>query len=118
VNGPYPCGRWSDIKIFRDRMKLDLSRNERVEADNGYKGEDPESCKTPGGFCAGIEKNHEERMRIRARHESVNGRMKNFKILQESYRHNLSNHGNVFRSIAVLVQLSIENGESLFGLDE
>ena len=50
VNGPYPCGAWSDIKIFRDRMKLDLSKNERVEADNGYTGEDPDTCKTPGGF--------------------------------------------------------------------
>ena len=38
TNGPYPAG-WSDLKIFRDKLKKKLKNGERVEADKGYRGE-------------------------------------------------------------------------------
>lgn len=41
VIGPFPCGAWPDISIFRFALKYLLDENERVEADDGYIGEDP-----------------------------------------------------------------------------
>ena len=49
--------------------------------------------------------------------EIVNGRMKNWEVLNEQYRHDLSGQGTVFRAIAVITQLSIQNGDSLFSVD-
>jgi hypothetical protein len=39
VNGPFPCGEWPDIKIFRKDLKGMLQFGEAVEADDGYRGE-------------------------------------------------------------------------------
>ena len=50
ISGPYECGIWTDIKIFRDALVHDLDSDERVEADKGYRGENPEFTKTPGGM--------------------------------------------------------------------
>lgn len=114
VNGPFECGLWSDIKIFRNSLKTFLDHGERVEADDGYIGDEPEFCKTPGGFSSRSDKQNQFRMRLRSRHETVNARLKNFGILQQTYRHDVIAHASVFRACAVLVQLSIESGEPLF----
>jgi hypothetical protein len=45
VNGPFKCGPWPDLSIFRINLKNLLLPREQVEADNGYRG-DP-SCRTP-----------------------------------------------------------------------
>jgi len=41
VLGPFPCGDWPDISIFWFGLKHMLEEFERVEADDGYTGEDP-----------------------------------------------------------------------------
>ena len=52
--------------------------------------------------------------RVQNRHETVNKRFKQFGIFKQSYRHDIGNHGDVFRSIAVILQIALENGEPLF----
>ena len=47
--GPFPPGDWIDVKIFCSTLKLRLGKNERVETDDGYIGEDPCVTKCPGG---------------------------------------------------------------------
>ena len=42
LNGPFPRGRWNDIKIFQNSLMSHLSVRERVEADDGYIGEIPQ----------------------------------------------------------------------------
>lgn len=116
INGPFPCGLWPDLKIFRSCLKTFLDDNERVEVDNGYLGDDPISCKAPGGMSSMVDERYKARSRIRARHETVNARLKNFSILKQAYRHSLVDHSYVFRAAAVLLQLSIENEEPLFSL--
>jgi hypothetical protein len=39
VHGPFLCGKWPDIAIFRHAMIHFLDDGERVEADLGYRGE-------------------------------------------------------------------------------
>jgi hypothetical protein len=34
-----------------------------------------------------------------------------------TYRHDLTKHGSLFRAVAVIVQVTIENGEPLFAVD-
>ena len=48
VIGPFPCGDRPDIEIFRFALKPMLGDCERVEADDGYVGEDPLNIKVPG----------------------------------------------------------------------
>jgi DDE superfamily endonuclease len=114
TNGPFECGTWNDIKIFRNLLMGKLVRNEFVEADKGYRGQ-RDKIRLPGDWENLAEK--EFKSRARARQETVNRRFKQFKILKSVYRHDLEKHQDVFRSIVVLTQLGIESGETLFVVD-
>jgi hypothetical protein len=114
LNGPFPCGQMNDMQIFRDfGMKDALEEGERVEADDGYAALDPEYVKTRSSPLHSIEM-RDVRNSIRARHETVNKRLKQWGVLREVFRHDSSKHSMCFRAVAVLTQLSIENGEPLF----
>ncbi|KAL7573669.1 hypothetical protein ACA910_008356 [Epithemia clementina (nom. ined.)] len=52
--------------------------------------------------------------RARARHETLNERIKNFKILLETYRHNVEKHKAAFEAVCVMVQYQLNNGAPLF----
>jgi hypothetical protein len=71
-HGPFPAGM-SDLKIFRIKLKTILGPLEKVIADKGYRGD--EKVDTP---LTAKSKLHKDGMSIaRARHETVNGRLKN-----------------------------------------
>ena len=55
--------------------------------------------------------------RVRSRHETFNGRLKNWGILSQVFRHDIFLRGPVFRACAVLTQLMVENGEPLFAVE-
>jgi hypothetical protein len=116
IHGPFPCGDWPDIEIFRLSLVHQLDRLERVEADDGYKGEDPEYIKTPSGVVHPQEQ-LKLRSRVRSRHETVNKRFKQFRCLSGTFRHDIAFHGKCFRAVAILTQLSIENGHPLFPIE-
>ena len=93
-----------------------LDPNERVEADNGYRGHEDKIK------CPNNPSNHPENLamqaRVRSRHETFNGRLKNWGILSQVFRHdNISLHGTVFHACAVITQLMVENGEPLFAVE-
>ena len=113
VNGPYECGKWPDIKIFRDSLIFHLDENERVEADDGYIGEAPAKVKCPKSF---VNEKACEKMQANARNrqETVNERFKKWQILRQTYRHNILKHGDVFSTIVIMTQMSINRGEKLF----
>ena len=90
-----------------------LGDNEHVEADSGYAALDPEFMKTPRGFTRRYERK-EIQNKFRACHKTVNKRFKQWVFLKNIFRHDLSHHSSVFRSISVLTQLSISFGEPLF----
>ena len=94
-----------------------LGDGERVEADDGYVGEAPVHVKCPKSVTNPVE-TEAMQQRVRSRQETVNKRFKNWKILAEKFRgKDLGVHGDIFRAIVVLTQLSIENGEPLFSVD-
>ena len=52
--------------------------------------------------------------RVRVRYETLNGRLKNWGILSQVFRHDIRRHRDDFRACAVITQLTIEHGEPLF----
>jgi hypothetical protein len=115
IQGPYPAGKYNDIAIFNHCLANFLDPGERVEADKGYRGH-PDKIKCPDN-AANPRENLAMQARVRSRHETLNGRLKNWGILAQVYRHDISKHGDVFRACAVITQLMIQNGEPLFSVE-
>ena len=118
VMGSFPCGDWPNINIFRYSLKWMLGVGERVEADDGYRGEDPLKAKVP----ASMVHNQDDvflkmRSYVRRRQETVNKRMKQFKVLFTVFRGDITFHGSCFRAVAVLTQLKIDHGVKLFDVE-
>jgi hypothetical protein len=112
INGPFP-GATHDITMFRNSLLSHLDPGERVEADDGYIGEAPNYVKCPRSFTNPIETTRMQTW-VRSRQETVNARFKDWGCLGQKFRHHLVKHSTCFRSVAVLTQLSIEEGEKLF----
>ena len=86
IAGPYFPGDWNDILIFRQESMENLEENERVEADDGYLGEDQEKCR-----CAGSPGNigNEERQamsrQVQGRIEIFNKNFTHWKCLDRKF---------------------------------
>jgi hypothetical protein len=52
--------------------------------------------------------------RVRARHETFNGRLKAYKSLSDTFHHNPDNHKHLFEAICVTVQYVMDNGGKIF----
>ena len=115
IQGPYPAGKYTDIKIFNKVLRNFLELGERVEADEVYRGH-PDKIKCPGNDANPAE-NRGMQGRARAHHKTLNGRLKNWGILSQVFRHHIMTHGDVFRACAVVTQLTDENGEPLFEVE-
>ena len=116
INGPFPAGSYHDITIFRQRLKHKLAYEapgEKVEADNGYRGE-PFFIDTPNVLHSGTVEEKEMKTVARSRHETVNRRLTHFNVLYKKYRHHISKHQMCFYAVATICQVSIENGSPLF----
>ena len=109
MNGPFPCGEFNDIKIFKHGLKKKLDDGEMVEADGIYRN--VHGVRSKGDFASKSDKR--AKGKARARHKTGNGRLKCFRCLKETWRHPLAKHKYAFEAVVVIVQLSIESGESL-----
>lgn len=91
-------------------MELALVNDEHVIADGGYKHL---RCRHPVGL---EDLERKQYGIVRARHETVNRRFKQFFVLEHRFRHNVSLHSICFHAVANVTQLIIENGHPLFNL--
>lgn len=108
VNGAYPCGEWPDLRIARDAYIYNLDPNELTLADKGYPDQQY--------FITPTEENGNRHKEIMARHETVNKRLKQFKVLRERFRHNLQKHPRCFYAVANITEILIENGYPLYSI--
>jgi len=112
IQGPYPAGSFNDVKIFNKVLHHWLDPGKRVEAGNGYVS-CADKVKCPDNPC-----NHpaNERMQscVHSRHERINECFKSWGILSQVYCNDITHHGEVFRVIAIIMQLTIENRSPLF----
>ena len=116
INGPFPCGFNPDIHIFCSKLIHMLEEGEMVEADRGYRGE-PTKVRIPVDYMS----NHQRRQKnhARARQEMVNRPFKQFGALSQHFHHrvtmnDMKKHKVVFYAIAVITQISINNGAKFF----
>jgi hypothetical protein len=116
INEPHEPGIWNDLVIFRNALLTELDEGERVEADDGYRGESPRYVKCPASI--GSRKEMETAAAfVRRRHETINQRFKQWGVLKQVYRGDGTKHGTSFRVCAIITQLAIQNGEKLFQVD-
>lgn len=92
------------MKIFRHCLKHYLGKNERVEADDGYMGDDPRLVKTPRGIRY---QEIDKKNFFFARNDA---RARQFHVLSDVFHHDVEKHSSCFRACAVLTQLSLELG--------
>lgn len=113
IHGSFPCGEWPDLRIAHDALIYCLDPGELYVADAGY-GDGNQYSLTPNGLH---NFDQWQMATVRARHETVNKRFKQWGALKRVFRHDLQLHSNVFRAIANITQLSIRNGEPLFDVE-
>jgi hypothetical protein len=116
LNGGH-IGGTHDLVMFRDpetgELKEHLLENpgRMVIADRGYSTGKPDEI---GMFalpnCADSKELAHFKSRARCRHETLNGRLKNFKCLQDTFRHGMDNHKTCFEAVCVIVQYQMDNG--------
>ena len=94
-------------------MLCELEEGEKVEADLGYRGES-RHVNEANMFLTSQGK-HQKSL-VQSQHETINKRFKQWNCLHQIFRHHVSKHGPVFRAVAVITQLALENGELLFGV--
>jgi hypothetical protein len=113
INGPFPCGSWPDLRIARYALVDVLDSGEYYLADGGYRDGNQYSV-TPTGLHLFDDRQNSV---VRARHETLNKRYKDWGALRQLYRHDRVSHAKVFRAIANIVQVTIMNGEPLFEVE-
>jgi hypothetical protein len=117
IYGPH-VGSKHDLAIFREKLKDMLDENEMVEADAGYAYRGAASdgiIRSRDDYNTKEEK--QEKSEVRARHETCNRRFKVWGILKQQFRNDRKKHQLVFYAIAVMTQMSIDNGDVLFGCE-
>lgn len=97
--------------IFRKGLKQKLLlAGEKTQADGGYPGE-----KATVNMPNESDTNQLRKLKkqVRARHEHVNRRFKQFECLQQRFRHPLYKHKSCFLAVVVITQIAMENNEPL-----
>jgi len=107
--GPF-MGAEPDQKIFRYRLKDLLLPSEKVIGDKGYRGDS--SAVTP--FDAKNAQHEESMAVLRARHASINRRLKHWGALEQKWRDSVNKHVWAFKFAIVMSQILHENGRSAF----
>ena len=112
-SGPHLPGLFNDIQIFRMGLKAKLEEvGEKCEADGGYRGEKG-TIRHPYVFIS--KDDLLAKKRARARHETVNRRVKQYDCLTKTFRHKeVAKHKHMFRACVVLTQISFNLGDKPF----
>ena len=116
INGPFPAGH-NDMKMFKNDNGLmeKIPAGRKAIGDEGYVGA-PDHVATRNPFDSDAVKRFKKR--VKARHETFNGRLKDFGILEQRFRgqgaSRVEKHKAVFEACCVLVQYQMDNGHPLF----
>jgi hypothetical protein len=113
INGPYPAGT-PDIVIYKDKLGQLIPADKLVLGDKGYIG--PANCSIP--YWTDPYPLREFKRGHRARMEQYNGRLKNFRILEDVFRSKgagrLEKHKTVFWAVNAIVITQLKSGFPLF----
>jgi DDE superfamily endonuclease len=115
VNGPFPAGE-NDISIFKNRgLREMVPEGSWAIAYNGYHGLLTNSkIRTSSSLDA--EAVRRLKSGAKARHESFNGKLKNFAVVLDRWCHKINKHAIAFKAVCVICQYQMENGSPLWGV--
>lgn len=103
MHGPFPAGEWTDARIVRDALTGFLCSDENYVADAGYRGCD--GAITPTGYNT----NRDRQCSVfRARHETINRKLKEFGCIAQRSRHTPDQHGVMFQAVVNLVNMKLK----------
>lgn len=107
-NGGYPCGTYPDLLLARQAYIHGVDEGELTLADKGYND--------TKYFLLPNQSNCSQHKYIMSRHETVNKRLRQFKVLYVPFRHSLKKHTICFNAVANITELIIENEAALFSV--
>lgn len=117
ISGGVPCGANPDLSMVRQALLPLLEPGERIAADEGYPGEFQIIVKLPA-TCAANCRHNWRLKQMGARHETVNKRLKEFRILSSGmFRGNHDSLAEVFQAVAQIVQVKLRR-EPLYDIKE
>ena len=105
------------MTIMREVLLDKVCVGKLVIADRGYRTSrlgEMEKMATPNDLDDRLVANFKSRQR--ARHETFNGRLKQFRCLSDTFRHGMAKHQWATEAVAVTIQFQINNGLPLFKL--
>ena len=103
--------------IFCKGLENHLDPNKLVHANCGYWNYEGDVPRFILLSTAPTEALYESNKKIRAHHESINGRFKRFRAISGPFRHGVEKHGVCFRAVATLVQLMLRHDDPVFPID-
>ena len=116
ISGPHK-GLENNKTIFKSGLFQKIPDGKLVVADRGYSAQTDTAeyrAKMSIPNLCDSKETHNFKSRVRARHESFNGRIKFFRSLYDTYHHSHDKHVDVFEAVAVMVQYQMDNGSPLF----
>lgn len=115
INGPFRGGEHDKV-IYTKGLQEKIPQGKKIIADRVYggKAQPDDNIKLALPNACDDKQLANFKSRVRARHESFNGRLKMFKCLSDTYRHNSDKHKYVFFAVAVMVQYQMDNGSPMF----
>jgi hypothetical protein len=122
ISGPFKGGT-HDMTVFRAQTKQKMLEmpDKMLIADGIYKpGQKAEHQNERNMFSIPSSTDPPElktfKSRARCRHESFNGRIKNFNILSECFKNALDKHVIAFTAVCVIMQYQMDNGSPIFSM--
>ena len=98
--------------VAHESLHFALGQNEHYIADKGYRPCRPRA-QTPTGLGRPTDKNQSA---LRARHENVNRRLKEFAILNTMFRHDINKHYIVFHAVANLTNMKLKTESPMYDI--
>ena len=95
LSGPYRGGK-HDLVAFREELKAKMRPGKLANVDRGFASSRPDEAmlSIPNGMDSVELNNFKSRSRLR--HETLNGRLKFFKCLSDTFRHSTDVHKFAF----------------------
>jgi hypothetical protein len=125
ISGPFPASR-HDLTIFRggkpneprdpNALISKIPQGKKGIGDSAYTAEARENGKMAVTLNEDSDVLKKFKARAKARHETFNGRLKAFQVLDIPFRHRQLLHGSVFEAACVAVQYDMDNGYPLFDM--
>ena len=115
ISGPHRGGK-HDLAIFREGLKHRIAPGKKLNVDRGYRSSRlTETMLAPPNEMDSPEL-HNFKSRGRLRGETLNGRLKKYEILNQTFRHGRDKHKLAFEAVIVCVQYHMDNGRELFAV--